>query len=292
MTQHPKPNFNTILIVPVGAQAFGCALVQDAKFLDHIRSYVTAFYYPLPVEVFDTPLSLKGVSRRSNEHDKPQYLISEIFSLINKKTLRNSKVYLRLGILFDDIYPGDEWNFVYGQAIPSERVGVFSFARHSSFFNDGLTVKDVDLDSLDNKEVIFWLKHSMHTAVHEIGHLFNIKHCIYYQCFINGSNGAGEHAGKSSFECPVCLRKVLYVLSIGSSSRVEVVTRYERLIAALESINGSFGVSGGAIGMDVTWLRRRISFILGDDAEPKEEGAETLSEQLLCLEVAEEKGEV
>ena len=44
--------------------------------------------------------------------------------------------------------------------------------------------------------------------VHEIGHMFGIKHCIYYDCAMNGSNSYDESLGQSRYLCPVCLRKL------------------------------------------------------------------------------------
>ncbi len=43
---------------------------------------------------------------------------------------------------------------------------------------------------------------------HEIGHLFGIKHCIFNNCLMNGSNSLEEASSKSFHYCPVCLRKL------------------------------------------------------------------------------------
>ncbi len=37
--------------------------------------------------------------------------------------------YCVMGITLNDIYPGDNWNFVYGWAKYKARVGIFSFLR-------------------------------------------------------------------------------------------------------------------------------------------------------------------
>lgn len=45
--------------------------------------------------------------------------------------------------------------------------------------------------------------------VHEIGHLFGLRHCIYYQCVLNGSNGLFESdARKDDILCPICTCKL------------------------------------------------------------------------------------
>lgn len=44
--------------------------------------------------------------------------------------------------------------------------------------------------------------------VHETGHMFGLKHCIYYSCIMNGSNHLNENKDKPMELCPVCVRKL------------------------------------------------------------------------------------
>ena len=45
--------------------------------------------------------------------------------------------------------------------------------------------------------------------VHEIGHMFGLKHCIYYECTMNGTNGSFESGRvKNKTLCPICLAKL------------------------------------------------------------------------------------
>jgi archaemetzincin len=39
-----------------------------------------------------------------------------------------------IGISVTDLYPRDEWNFVFGLAAIRDRAGVFSFARYDERF--------------------------------------------------------------------------------------------------------------------------------------------------------------
>jgi archaemetzincin len=88
---------------------------------------------------------------------------------------------------------------VFGLASSNSRTGVFSFARYDERFFDTEPYK------LDY-EVLF--SRSLKVMVHEVTHMFGLKHCIYYSCIMNGSNHL-EEGGKKPLElCPVCLRKL------------------------------------------------------------------------------------
>ena len=43
---------------------------------------------------------------------------------------------------------------------------------------------------------------------HEMGHMFGIYHCVFYECIMNGSNHLGETDARPMHLCPVCLRKL------------------------------------------------------------------------------------
>ncbi|MGE5192634.1 MAG: Zn-dependent protease, partial [Deltaproteobacteria bacterium] len=60
--------------------------------------------------------------------------------------------------------PGEGWNFVFGQASLSDRVGVWSIYR---FGNPEKSADDYKL----------CLRRTLATAVHETGHMLGIKHC-------------------------------------------------------------------------------------------------------------------
>jgi hypothetical protein len=47
---------------------------------------------------------------------------------------------------------------------------------------------------------------------HEISHMFGIKHCIYYECLMNGSNKITESDIKPPRLCAVCMRKLKHMV--------------------------------------------------------------------------------
>ena len=103
-----------------------------------------------------------------------------------------------LSVTLEDLYPHPDWNFVFGLAHLESRTGVFSFVRYDPNFW-GMEDPSRDLTLLYN---------ACEVMVHEIGHMFSIKHCIYFNCTMNGSNSYNESTRSVAYLCPVCLRKL------------------------------------------------------------------------------------
>jgi archaemetzincin len=93
-----------------------------------------------------------------------------------------------------DLYPNDDYNFVFGQAYLHQRVGIWSFYRYG----------DAD-NAADAKQL---LRRTLCVALHETGHMFSITHCVKYECVMNGSNSLTEGDSRPMFMCPDCLQKL------------------------------------------------------------------------------------
>ena len=118
-----------------------------------------------------------------------------------------------------DLTPGDDWNFVYGQAVMMDGVGVFSFARYSPNFHKGTN------NALSEEEHRRMLKKTCRTMAHEVGHIFGLRHCIYFKCIMNGNNGGANESSHFSL-CPVCLQKICSVMK---ENPIDIVGRYKAL---------------------------------------------------------------
>ena len=104
------------------------------------------------------------------------------------KEYKGQDTFCILAITNQDLYP-DEWsNFCRGLAEPESATAVFSFARHQVGF-----CGEESLESPEEENQV-WMERSVHTMVHEIGLMFGLKHCIYYECDMNASNGHGDGA--------------------------------------------------------------------------------------------------
>jgi hypothetical protein len=78
-----------------------------------------------------------------------------------------------------------------------------------------------ELKSLQEYAMICF--HPLKVLVHESGHMFGIRHCIHYECLMNGSNHLGETDASPVHLCPVCLRKLHHAL------KFDPVVRYRKL---------------------------------------------------------------
>jgi len=136
-----------------------------------------------------------------------------------------------------DLWPGKGWNFVFGQASLRRRVGVWSIYRNG----------DPDAGTAQFRKCLL---RTMQTATHETGHIFSIKHCIFYECNMCGSNSREESDRRPILLCPECLCKVCWGLKLEPLERYRTLhdfckknelkkqaAAYAKSIAALEENN-------------------------------------------------------
>jgi archaemetzincin len=100
-----------------------------------------------------------------------------------------------IGFTAIDLYPREGWNFVFGIASLTKRVGVWSIFRNGD-------------PSESEDEYQLCLKRTISTAIHETAHVLGIRHCIAYECVMSGSNSREESDRRDLFFCPHCLQKL------------------------------------------------------------------------------------
>jgi archaemetzincin len=149
----------------------------------------------------DLPLSLIPAAARRKH---PTWKVDQILSTyVLEKVLaprlpQDAVAYL--AFTASDLWPGEGWNFVFGQASLSDRVGVWSFNR---FGDPGESDAAFHL----------CLRRTMALATHETGHMFSMAHCTLYQCNMCGSNHLEEADRRPMWLCPHCLAKLCWATS-------------------------------------------------------------------------------
>jgi len=217
-----------LYIQPIGALRRGApSLVLMQRFL---QAYFALDTRLLP----ERPIAEVNVGLRSHRGGR-QLLTGTVLAGLRAQVPTDA--YAVIGITSEDLYPEDDWNFVFGQASFRERIGVHSVARYfPSFYG-----------RLDRGAHELIHRRSYTVLAHEVGHMFGLEHCTHYHCVMNGSNGLSETDRSPLHLCPVCLRKL--DLALGG---IDHRARYRRLAAFLDK---------DGLRTDAQWFRNRASHI-------------------------------
>jgi archaemetzincin len=210
----PNATRRTIYLLPMGEFP-----ADTSPPLEDLRSYAEA-YFQLEVKILPAvALDEQQFTPRINDYtQKRQRLSTSILSFL--KTQLPPDAYCLLGVTMDDLYPSPAWNYVFGQASLSTRVGIYSFARYDpAFFG-----KD---RSADYRQRI--LQRSCKVLAHETAHMFGLPHCVYYECLVNGSNNLDEADLCPQHLCPICLRKLHFNVQFDPVTRYEELARFYRV---------------------------------------------------------------
>lgn len=110
-----------------------------------------------------------------------------------------------LAFTSSDLWPGEGWNFVFGQGSLRERTGVWSIYRNGDPSRDAASFQ-------------LCLSRTIKTAGHETGHILTMFHCTSHECNMNGSNNREESDRHPLHFCPVCLAKLCWNLDVEPES--------------------------------------------------------------------------
>ncbi len=168
--------------------------------------------------------------------DRPQYLTG-IFLRGVLPRRRPEKAVCLFGVTMSDLYPGPNWNYVFGQASIRGKVGIWSFIRYFEEFWGG---KDTVLTRR------MALRRACRLVVHEAGHTFGMLHCIKDECTMNGSNSLDESDGQPLHLCLECLKKLTW------NRGFDVLKRYDALAACCEKFE---------LKPEAKWFRARAARI-------------------------------
>lgn len=209
VTAHGKRK--VIYIQPMGAFTKSQQAIVDAT-AEFLRAY-----FQLPVKVNKPwPESMVPAhARRRHPHWGDEQILTTyvLHKLLRPNLPDDAAAYLALTAT--DLWPGEGWNFVFGQASIRDHIGMWSIYRKGE---------------PDGGEDAFrlCLLRTIKTASHEVGHMFSMHHCTAYQCNMCGSNSVEESDRRPLPLCPECLAKLLY------ATGAEPVERFHQLISFCE----------------------------------------------------------
>jgi archaemetzincin len=197
----PEPGKRTLAILPLGE------LAPTQRKIVALSADYLARHFGLPVRTLD-PIALGDVpaNARRNKFGSTQLLTRWLLDHVLPPH-RPSDATALLAFTGSDLWPGDDWNFVFGEATFDKRVGVWSLFRNGD---------------PDESPAAFTLalERALKTAVHETGHMFSLPHCTRYACVQAGINSLEESDRAPLWLCPECLPKVSWVTSTDPRERL------------------------------------------------------------------------
>jgi archaemetzincin len=205
----PTAGHTTLYIQPLGQSRPGQAQLLRAT------ADLLGRWYGVSVTLL-APIGLEGVPeharRISPAHGGVQVTTGYVLDLLRQR--RPDDAVAVLGLTTVDLWPGRKgWRYVLGQASLVDRVGVWSLYRMGD----------------PETEYGACLRRVLKTAVHETGHMLGIRHCIVFECGMNGSNHQDESDARPLWFCPEDEMKVWWACGI------DPARRYDRLVAFAEA---------------------------------------------------------
>lgn len=196
-----------------------------------VCEYVGAFFQRPVKRLKAQPIS-ESIRRRTQAGDTHEQLhVEDIFRILRRR--KPAGAIALVAITACDLYPSDDWNYVFGKASLDGAYGVCSYSRFDPAF----------FDEPANPRLL--LRRALNVTVHETMHMLGVPHCVFYSCRMQGSNSLDE-SDRSPFDiCPVCLRKLVHRL--GS---IDLGDRYRSML--------SFYRNQPGFDKEVAWLERRL----------------------------------
>ena len=197
---------NVLYVLPLGD------FDDRQKEIVDLSAEFLGLYFMCKVKIMD-PLGLDAIPQRARRvhpnwgvrQINSKYVLDELLP-----PLVPEDAFATIAFSSSDLYPAEDWNFVYGQASLSRRVGVWSLFRNGDPRTEFETV----------------LTRTLKTATHETGHMFTIEHCIAYNCNMCGSNNMSESDRRPLYMCPECLPKVLVATDCDAVERFKLLKAF------------------------------------------------------------------
>jgi archaemetzincin len=190
----PRSGHDEIVIQPLGPLTDA-----ESRVIDRTSEFV-GIYFGLPVVVREPlPLSIVPAHARPTHPSwgDEQILTGHVLNQILKRRFPDNAA-VHIAFTHVDLWPGRRWNFVFGEALPDERVAVWSLYRLGEPSRGERAFRET-------------LSRSLKVATHEIGHMFGMGHCIAHPCNMCGANTLEETDRYPLALCPQCVAKLWWL---------------------------------------------------------------------------------
>lgn len=204
------------------------------RILDLTQDYLSSFFdCPAKVNRQVALASIPAHARRKHPTWGDQQLLTGyiLYDVLELERPADALAYVALTA--SDLWPGEGWNFVFGEANLRKRIGVWSIYRNGD----------------PSQNFALCLRRTLSTASHETGHILGMAHCTAYSCLMNGSNHQEEKDRRPLHLCPVCLRKLCWNLQI------EPVPHLKRLTAFCHQ---------NSLNVEAKWYNKAVAALAAD----------------------------
>lgn len=196
----PTEDRKNLVVLPLGTMS------ADAARIVALTSEYLTHHFGLPSRV-DPAIEVDPPKwARRTKFGSEQLLTRYILEKVLPPKLPKDAASL-MGFTTSDLWPGDNWNFVFGEASLTTRVGVWSLHRYGD-------------PSLSEEAFRLTLRRALKVGVHEAGHMFSLEHCIRYPCVQAGTNSIEETDRSPLWLCPDCLPKIAWVTQTDPRQRL------------------------------------------------------------------------
>jgi archaemetzincin len=183
--------------------------------------------------------------------ERGQYRVRGLLDVLYARKPRDA--FCILGVTLEDLYESNGDSFAVGIASAGTGDGIFSFARYDPAHPSNApntpsatatrtttrtntrptalptaSMSSTALRTTRTNVFTTLLARSCKVLVHELGHLYGLGHCVWYECCMNGSGHLSEDYRQPHHLCPVCLRKLQHV------TQCSLVERYTALLGFYE----------------------------------------------------------
>ncbi len=185
------------------------------EILQAVTAYNTSFFQLSTILLPSLPdTGVPASAMRQQTDGNIQLLAPYLLDSLLRGKLPDDGIAL-LAISAKDLYPKNNWNYVFGLASYVNRVGISSIYR--------LQNKQLDTSSYQ-----LCLSRLMKITTHEIGHMFTLHHCISARCVMNGTNSLAETDRTPIRLCTTCQKKLCWNFQFDSKKRLEQLIHFCR----------------------------------------------------------------
>jgi archaemetzincin len=187
---------------------------SEKRIVDLTAEFMEA-YFQLSVKIregLSLDLVPQTARRTLGASRSEQILTTYVLNEVLKPRLPKNAVAM-IAFTAADLWPGEGWNYVFGQASLGDRVGVWSIHRYGD-------------PGADDEAFQRCLLRTLKTASHETGHMFSMTHCTFYECNMCGSNHLAEADRRPLELCPHCLAKLCYATEAKPAKRFQQLIEF------------------------------------------------------------------